>query len=778
MFIFIDVLDKKTQKIFFLIIIGSVIFSFLIYMISSLIVSNVQINSVVNINGNDELDAFFDEYHIKHQDGSSWEKAYILDGLKVKIKNKSLYCLYLQNIDRYIIIRNAYFLGSSYQQTSGVYLYNASNVRIENANFKYCKTGVKIVYSRNVIIFGSYFGTGTDYGVYIQNSFNVSVDNNEFYYSDRRDIYIDASFFCNITSNKLSGKGIDIDNFEQALEFLNESGHQDNPNYNVYNIDSNNIYDLPVLYYENKNDLNVELNNRSSGELIIINCTNANFSNLITKQLLLIHSGPNEFINISITDSRTSGFKVMDSKNVTFSFCNLNKNTFGFKIYNSNFTRIRKSLFINNTYGIYSWYSYNTSLEENNFTMRERGYMSYGVKLYYSNNNSVRDNYFDIDSASYALYFDNSNKNSIVNNKFYAPKPIYNVFSSNISYIGNDFINPESINSLLNENFSLSNTINGKKIMYFGDNESVISIEPADIINVSLIAFNNCSNFSINDIVFSDISYTPIRILNSCYNFTLFNVTINISNAKYGASCLYIESSKNGLIANSSFICSENSSSTTTGVIIISSTYINMSNNEVHYEDEGIYMTDSAYLNISHNRISYDKEIVELSDYDYYGIYSSYSYNITLADNMIRSRGVGIKVYYSNKFTIRGNQITLSQIGVILFQSHRNQIIQNNITYLKNCMSILIEYVNTTGDNNISDNICHAYNNDEPENNTTNTNYKIDLVVNIGIILGSMAVTIVVVYLITLYFHKWDLKIKNNTNRQDLPSEHQDLKRS
>ncbi|MHA1756367.1 MAG: hypothetical protein ACTSVV_06325, partial [Promethearchaeota archaeon] len=97
--------------------------------------------------------------------------------------------------------------------------------------------------------------------------------------------------------------------------------------------------------------------------------------------------------------------------------------------------------------------------------------------------------------------------------------------------------------------------------------------------------------------------------------------------------------------------------------------------------------------------------------------------------------------------------------------------VQNNITYLKNCMSILIEYVNTTGDNNVSDNICHPYNNGtniEPDN-SANTNHEFDFLVNIGVMLGAMAVSIVMVYSLILYFHKRDQKIKNTDKRRDIP---------
>ncbi|QEE18049.1 right-handed parallel beta-helix repeat-containing protein [Promethearchaeum syntrophicum] len=727
----IDIYDKKTQKIMLLVWVISVVGSGVIYSIVKPL-SRTDVDYIA-IEGNFQLNAFFSD---QSMDGESWDTAYVFKNFKFDIPDDN-YGLILNNTDKFIIIKDCEFKCKRYSDSYGIYIFNSENIKIDSINLKYCDIGTNIINSSNIEVSNTDFGTNSRYGTILENSTNINLNKNTYLGRSTYDISIRSSNNCSLIQNKMIYSGLSI-------------SLQDNPSSQLMIDSSNTINNQPIYYYENISHLNINFN-QQIGQLLLNNCSESTFSNAYitsTKSNVIItNSKLNHFNNISSTESTGYGINMHNSPNNTFSSCNISENNVGFQISYSNNATIIENELSNNSEGIYHEYSNNLILKENLIFNEISSEVVVGLNLDHSNNNTIDSNrfysHYEYEGIGGKLYY--SEYNSFINNSFYGETAIHNVYYSPYNtYVNNKFINCSLSKSiLLADEFDSSNILNGKE---FSLNRDKDEFQVEDLTDISLLMLDNCSNFDVSNLNFSNIEYCPI-IINDCENFTISN--LNIETKGYGID---IYQGNIGIISDCTVYA------TSYAIYFYLCNNLTIYENEINYSKNGIYIQSSDDITVSNNIISSIRTNSTSSFSD--GVEGTHSDRIKITNNIIDCDGQGIYLYQCNISRINENQIIMSNVGITLSSFDDDDdysILGNNITYISSCISIIIDGVQITNNTLNETNTCNYHGiNDDP--NLPENDYIDNFGLNIAILLLLMAFSITVIGLIFLKIKKYENK--------------------
>lgn len=310
----------------------------------------------------------------------------------------------------------------------------------------------------------------------------------------------------------------------------------------------------------------------------------------------------------------------------------------------------------------------------------------YGIYVYYSNNSTINDNsaYLNKDSG---LRLTNSNNNVVNNNT----ANLNNIFGIHVINT-----HPHSNYNVLNNN-SVSNNEYG---IHLGATYNNTLINNIAFLNTDsgIYLGKGQENILKNNIVHSN-GFIGIQLSRSSNNTLDDNIAINNSR---GVQFSY---SNNNTLNNNTA-----NQNTDDGIGLFRSNNNLMNNNTANLnKGDGIRLDWSSNNTFHHNNVSFNDE---------YGIFIGWSSNILqgshyniLSNNIVNSnKYVGIKVYYScNNLLYSNNVNSDGNPSISLYVSNNNEIINNNVN---ETISIDFSNNNELNANNVSNGIyLHGSNN-------------------------------------------------------------------
>jgi parallel beta-helix repeat protein len=189
-------------------------------------------------------------------------------------------------------------------------------------------------------------------------------------------------------------------------------------------------------------------------------------------------------------------------------------------------------------------------------------------------------------------------------------------------------------------------------------------------------------------------------------------------------TCIYIENSNVYFrIENCTLFNSGSSGSYYSGIKLISVSNGVIFNNNVNYNDHGIYLNacnNNTVLGNNANNNYWDGIFLETGNNNsilgnivnsHYGsgIGSWYSYNNIIKENIVEDNGLGISLEYSDNNKISGNTVIISNRGIHLKGSDNCAVLENDVK--ENYYGMYIEdgaLENLIYLNNLTDNIVNA----------------------------------------------------------------------
>jgi parallel beta-helix repeat protein len=279
---------------------------------------------------------------------------------------------------------------------------------------------------------------------------------------------------CNITNNSFINSGVYIKGYQLS-------------HFNTHNILPDNIVNGEPLYYY-KNTSNNDINDIPIGQLILVNCTNINVSNLvITNTDVAIEIAYSSFVYLTDNNltKNNQGVYLYSTNYTSITKHNASDNVDGLYIHKSSNITVYDSCFFNNSYmsgaGIYLSYSRDTKIR--NCTTYNNG--QYGVSVFYSPNTTIQ-NYTAIEEfynctskeGVFGIRIAQSQNNTLINCSF-----------SNNQY---NFV-VDGANNLYNfyHDIDITNTVNGKTIYYLIGQSGLEFNETMDIGFMGLVSCNN-----------------------------------------------------------------------------------------------------------------------------------------------------------------------------------------------------------------------------------------------------------------------------------------------
>ncbi len=587
----------------------------------------------------------------------------------------------IRDIDRPLIIRNCLIKGYNY----GIYLQSTANIELFNNTIVDNYRGLYLSYADDIIIRGNNISYNNNRGIYLSNSDSIILTNNTISYNLECGIMGYESDDCNVINNTISyceygidlrysSNGIIKDNnilynglyailIEESTYCILSNNTMESSGIGIsdyltelltINIDiSNTINGKPVYFYKNQIGL-TNTNFTSPGQIILVNCSNSNLSELnISKTSLAISlyfSDNNTIINNIVSNNSAAGIYLYHSndntiKNNTASNCELGiglmwfsenntitkNNALNNRLKGLSVTYSDYNSFINNTacynseYGIYSYWSDNSRIIGNNLSSNSE----YGLSLDNSNNCTIKDNMI-LYNYRFCIYITGSDQCTLSNN-------IMN--SSGIGIYG-------LLSDIITHEIDTSNIINDKPVYYIKNQNGLTN---SDFSNAGQIILVNCSDSEISDMNISrssgalSLMYSnniTVKNNNFSYNsfygillYTSFNSTIesnNISNNSQWGIGINWRSNENTIIDNSALNNGE------TGINIDNSDNNMIKNNTASYNKKmGINIDCSNHNTITDNIITNNNET---------GIYLHfYSENNTIYNNRFIDNNVNAK---------------------------------------------------------------------------------------------------------------------------------------
>ncbi|MBP2144474.1 parallel beta-helix repeat protein [Methanococcus voltae] len=361
-----------------------------------------------------------------------------------------------------------------------------------------------------------------------------------------------------------------------------------------HTIVNNTVNGKPIYYYKNNITGKVP---KDAGQVILVNCSNMNVENLTLNNV---------------------------SMGIDLGFC-------------SNITVKNITMGNNSMANILAYQLHNSSISNNTI-----GSGKYGISLHYSNNNTICNNNISKFSEVGIIVATHCTNNTIENNELYKnnidcmlDNSFNNTIKSNKFTMGGLTIRG-SQKQYWNTHNITDNTVNGKPIYYYKNNNSEKVPEDA-----GQVILANCSNMNVENLAINNVS---IGIsLGFCSNITVINT--NMTNIyDYGVYC---SKSPNTTINNTRIV-------------------------GIPYQGCGIYLKYSEYSSCINNNI------VSVS----VGILTTYSNNLKLINNDISSKSTNLAFITSDNSEIASNKIYNSALGIYL--NAKNTKIYNNYIYSNN----------------------------------------------------------------------------------------------
>jgi len=310
--------------------------------------------------------------------------------------------IYIENTDVYFIIRNC-IIHDGKGKYDGIFFYNVKNGKIDNVTSYNNWNGIYLERSPNNQITNCHVHNNSWTGIYVGWYTNSSQITN-----------------CDIHNNK---EGINLwytsDNHIIGNTFINNDitiWGDDLADY-IHNITSNTVNGKPLYYY--KNQRNVVIDNIPVGELILVNCTNFDITNInITNTevgIQLAYSSNNTITNCNAYNNSRSGIYLYRSSNNQITNCSIYNNYGGLCLWFSSDNIIANCKVYNNfRYGLCLWSSSNNYVTNCNVYNNSREGVSFiGGSSNYIINCNVYNN------SRYGIYLWMSSSNQITNCNIY-----------------------------------------------------------------------------------------------------------------------------------------------------------------------------------------------------------------------------------------------------------------------------------------------------------------------------------------------------------------------
>ena len=400
---------------------------------------------------------------------------------------------------------------------------------IEDCNFLNNEGhGVYFIFSQNNIIKNCSYKNSFYSGIFLCNQ----TDNNVILNNNISNIQV-CGLWCensvnnNISNNNIKNplKGILLDKSGNSFlrnDIMENCGLVvDGISISDYEIDvdtSNKVNNKTLYYHINKNNLLIP---SDAGEVILVNCTKCNITNLnLSNATIGIELAFSSYNNISENIINNNRLVAIDLD------CS-----------NNNYNIIKQNLIIDNNYGIDIDFSDNNTITNNKL-------QNNGVGLSFDSckGNIVSEN--DIKNSFNGIYLSKSSNNNLNENiiKDCSFNGIYLLFSKNNIVRKNKMINcgllvyGSTISEYIN-NVDTSNKVNNKTLYYYIDkNNLLIPSDAGEVILVNSI-YCNITNLELsNGTIGIELAY--------CSFITISKNKLN--NNKFAG--IYIESSANNIV--------------------------------------------------------------------------------------------------------------------------------------------------------------------------------------------------------------------------------------
>jgi len=354
---------------------------------------------------------------------------------------------------------NSYILNNTLnEQTVGLYVYSAHNIRIENitANSNNWngillssssnnnitnitassndENGIYLESSSNNTLTDITANSNNNYGISLSSSSNNNITNITASSNDENGIYLESSSnntLTNITASSNNNYGISL---SSSSNNILSNNNMSNNTYNFYiggtsnqhydnNIDTTNTVDYSYKIYYNYSISDYTFDPTTTPDAGTIVC--AVCDNVTYKDLNLSHYNWNGILFFNTTNSRIEnitassndgGISLRSSSNNTLTGITANSNTEGIYLYQSSNNTLTNITANSNTEGIYLYQSSNNTLT--NITANSN--TVFGISLRYSSNNTLTNSsMWNCNSGgSYAcIYVYISDYNVFVSNK-------------------------------------------------------------------------------------------------------------------------------------------------------------------------------------------------------------------------------------------------------------------------------------------------------------------------------------------------------------------------
>ena len=510
----------------------------------------------------------------------------------------------------------------------------------------------------------------SNYGIDLYSSNNLSIIDNNITNNQRYGIQI--SFDC--TQNLISGNILK----ENGLWFYDLGSNLILPN----NIIDNYLDEKPVYYYFNESDLN-PLNFSNAGQIILVNCSNAEISSLnISNSGYFSSIGISLYFCIDILvfnnifgHGLNYGIYIMNSSNLIISNNSISFSTHGILSKGVLNSSITKNIFRSNygngiTLSNSNFNNLSHNIFEGNLESFSRiPYSLYGISLYLCHFNNITENevkyYQDI-----GITFDESNYNIITNNTVYQNNQGIQIANSNNITVFNNYI--DNLVGGINLIVSYDCSIMSNK---FYDHELGIYVEGGNNHNLML---NNLTQ-SDYGIRLKDTDFNAV-ISNKIVESEIFGIYLELNCQDNIISCNLMEKCGLGIQERDIYSLSFLNEIDATNLV---------NDKQLYYFVDQSYLKPSNFTNAGQIILvkCNDSLISNVSiSYSSIGISLFFCSNISISNSLIsyNSKFYGLFLFNSHNTIISGNIIERNYIGIYLVESNFNRIVDNSFLYNPN----------------------------------------------------------------------------------------------
>jgi parallel beta-helix repeat protein len=560
----------------------------------------------------------------------------------------------LRNTRSHVIIRNVTVYGNPFLffQSGGVYLFNASHVRVVNATLHDNGIGMTVDQSLDISISASNL-TRNSFGVYVRQSTTVSVMGTAFRAGYQTPFWVTGSSDVVFQGNTLDYGGITlasstrvsvIGNGEipsgiglSGLTAADVGSHIITPD--------NLVKGKPIRYYAGLNGLTV--NAVSAGQVLVANCTNVRLSNLTmsgsSAQAVALTFVTGAAVSDSWIRQNAGGIEVVASANVSVRRNNVSENH-GFGIF---FRNVLNGVVATNEAignwngGITSWSSPAVTIRGNH-VIGSAGFspasQTAGIDAFDSSNATIADN--TVSLVRWGIQVGYSDGPNLSGNVLRSEDGGINLIgATNATVRANIFHDTglivDAVYPVLPLYFKHTvtddNLVNGRPLRYYHD----------------------CAGLSLDGIVAGQViiaNCTDIRVAHLVINSTIAGLSLTLVSR--------------AIVTGNEFFYNLN------GISVHSSSDLTLLDNRLaDNRASGIKLWVAHSVALTANQILFNR---------FAGITDLGSRQVTLTRNVIANNTEGIELRHTQNATVVGNEISRSLLGIYLLFAKNSTIYHNN----------------------------------------------------------------------------------------------------